>query len=69
LAAFRKRGAFVPPPALGRGRLGRPERPVRSIEAVFARLQRAGWQGFSEPVTFTVPPYRVSEVMVVGPDG
>jgi catechol 2,3-dioxygenase-like lactoylglutathione lyase family enzyme len=42
---------------------------VRSIEAVFARLQRAGWQGFSEPVTFTVPPFRVSEVMVVGPDG
>ena len=42
---------------------------VRSIDAVFARLQRAGWQGFSEPVTFTVPPYRVREVMVVGPDG
>jgi catechol 2,3-dioxygenase-like lactoylglutathione lyase family enzyme len=42
---------------------------VRSIGEVFTRLQRAGWQGFSEPVTFTVPPYRVTEVMVVGPDG
>jgi catechol 2,3-dioxygenase-like lactoylglutathione lyase family enzyme len=42
---------------------------VRSIDAAFVRLQRAGWQGFSDPVTFTVPPYKVREVMVTGPDG
>jgi catechol 2,3-dioxygenase-like lactoylglutathione lyase family enzyme len=42
---------------------------VRSIDAVFNRLQRAGWQGLSDPVTFKVPPYVVREVMVVGPDG
>jgi catechol 2,3-dioxygenase-like lactoylglutathione lyase family enzyme len=42
---------------------------VRSIDEVFARLQRAGWHGLSDPVTFKVPPYTVREVMVTGPDG
>lgn len=42
---------------------------VRDIEAVFRRLQQHDWQGFSDPVTFTVPPYTVREVMAVGADG
>jgi catechol 2,3-dioxygenase-like lactoylglutathione lyase family enzyme len=54
---------------LGGGGWGGLNVRVRSIDAVFARLQRAGWQGLSDPVTFKVPPYTVREVMVTGPDG
>lgn len=42
---------------------------VRGIEGAFRTLQLHGWQGFSDPVTFRVPPYTVREVMAVGPDG
>lgn len=42
---------------------------VRDIDLVFNRLQAAGFQGFSDPVSFTVPPFRVREAMMVGPDG
>lgn len=42
---------------------------VRDIDQVFLRLQQAGFQGFSDPVSFTVPPFRVREAMMVGPDG
>jgi hypothetical protein len=42
---------------------------VADIDAAFTSLQRAGWQGFSDPVAFDVPPYRVREAMLVGPDG
>ena len=42
---------------------------VVNIFETFDRLQREGWQGFSDPVTFDVPPYRVREAMLVGPDG
>jgi len=42
---------------------------VANIDVAFQKLQRAGWQGFSDPVTFTVPPYTVREAMLVGPDG
>lgn len=42
---------------------------VREIDAVFGRLQAAGFQGFSDPVSFSVPPFQVREAMMVGPDG
>jgi hypothetical protein len=42
---------------------------VRDIDAVFRRLQRAGFQAYSDPVEFRVPPYRVREAMMMGPDG
>jgi len=42
---------------------------VANIFDAFNRLQRQGWQGFSDPVTFDVPPFRVREAMLVGPDG
>jgi len=42
---------------------------VRSLDAAFRSLQRAGWQGFSDPVRLVVPPYTVREAMMVGPDG
>ena len=42
---------------------------VRNIDAVFRTLQHAGFQGFSDPVEFVAPPFRVREAMMVGPDG
>jgi hypothetical protein len=42
---------------------------VRDIDRVFRRLQRAGYQAYSDPVEFRVPPYRVREAMMMGPDG
>jgi len=42
---------------------------VANIAEAFDGLQREGWQGFSDPVSFDVPPFRVREAMLVGPDG
>jgi hypothetical protein len=42
---------------------------VRDIDTVFRRLQQAGFQAYSDPVEFRVPPYRVREAMMMGPDG
>jgi catechol 2,3-dioxygenase-like lactoylglutathione lyase family enzyme len=42
---------------------------VADIEARFRALQALGFQGFSDPVQFDVPPYTVREAMLAGPDG
>jgi hypothetical protein len=42
---------------------------VTDITARFQALQALGFQGFSDPVQFEVPPYTVREAMLAGPDG
>ena len=42
---------------------------VRDLQAKRLQLQRLGWQGSSDPVTFTFGPFEVTEWITRGPDG
>jgi catechol 2,3-dioxygenase-like lactoylglutathione lyase family enzyme len=42
---------------------------VDDVSAVFASLRRRGWQAYNDPVTYTLGPFTVTEVIVRGPDG
>lgn len=42
---------------------------VRDIEKTFDKLQAASWRPLSNPVSFAVEEFSVSEVLFLGPDG
>jgi len=42
---------------------------VDDVRAVFAKLRARGWQSYNDPVTYTLGPFTVTEVIVRGPDG
>lgn len=42
---------------------------VDDVRAVFAQLRARGWQAYNDPVTYTLGPFTVTEVIVRGPDG
>ena len=42
---------------------------VSDLERVFTQLQRAGWQGFTDPVGYQLGPFDISESIMRGPDG
>jgi catechol 2,3-dioxygenase-like lactoylglutathione lyase family enzyme len=42
---------------------------VDNVHAVFAKLRARGWQSYNDPVTYTLGPFTVTEVIVRGPDG
>ena len=42
---------------------------VDDLEGVFSQLQRAGWQGFTDPVGYQLGPFDISESIMRGPDG
>ena len=41
---------------------------VDDVWAVFAKLRARGWQSYNDPVTYTLGPFTVTEVIVRGPD-
>jgi hypothetical protein len=42
---------------------------VDDVHAVFAQLRARGWQAYADPVTYTLGPFTVTEIMARGPDG
>lgn len=42
---------------------------VKDIQKTFAKLQAAGWRPLSDPVSFSVESFSVSEAIFMGPDG
>ncbi len=42
---------------------------VGSIEPLFREMQRRGWHGHSDPVTFELDRFAVREALLTGPDG
>jgi hypothetical protein len=42
---------------------------VDDVTAVFGQLRARGWQSYNDPVTYTLGPFTVTEVMMRGPNG
>jgi hypothetical protein len=42
---------------------------VNDVHAVFAALRARGWQSYNDPVTYTLGPFTVTELMARGPNG
>lgn len=42
---------------------------VKGIQNVFEKIQATGWRPLSDPVTFSVDNFSVSEALFLGPDG
>ena len=42
---------------------------VSNVDAVFEQLRDRGWQGYTDPVHYTLDPFDIDEAIVRGPDG
>ncbi|MDX2143499.1 MAG: hypothetical protein SFV19_09100 [Rhodospirillaceae bacterium] len=42
---------------------------VDELQPVFEKLRALGWQSYNDPVTYTLGPFTVAEVMMRGPNG
>ena len=42
---------------------------VDDVKAIFLQLRERGWQSYNDPVTYTLGPFTVTEVMMRGPNG
>ena len=42
---------------------------VDDVRAIFPQLRARGWQSYNDPVTYTLGPFTVTEVLMRGPDG
>jgi hypothetical protein len=42
---------------------------VDDVATVFGQLRARGWQSYNDPVTYTLGPFTVTEVMMRGPNG